>query len=766
MISQKNRVKKSVAILLVLTMLFTLLPFGAFAADTKVQTGEAQVSFGDKKAYDVKAEVTVTDGKIADVALSHNAGEAGHEKSVSYAEKAKTVADGFKNLSVTDKKAMEAVDTVTGATITSKAYKAAILDALDLKEEAGFPFGSMKQNLEPGTYSVPVSLKNALHHEENSLAAGAFPSPATLTVAKDGSASLKMTVKPVTIGPITDMAYDMKYYKEDNTDGKALPITVLKTIVKPETMPGGSKEVPTEISFTIPDNTRDGVYVNFTVDAMGPGYPDAWIEIDYKNAKAPGNTETREGSAKVDQFGKYTIYATVSLRDGVISGVSFEAKDWVSETFKDTNVLKTAQAKEALKDVWNGITPSKDNAETIFKAIMSKENPDDVIDSISGATYSAKACRDAVMNAFGLTYEDEVINIPKEVLPGIYNVEIGYYSDVVWHSLVEDVKGDATLIVNEDKSMLLDFETKSGTEKEPLYILDFNGVYPDNNPAQKLSKEGCKAVFGLSSNDYSDENFEKGTKVVNHLTFPLYGDLSKVYHTNAYLYVPAMKRLNGELSGITFKNGKFNVDCFAKIYWDTLTKTGDVPTVKPEHKVFRDVPENHWAKNDIYYAVENGIFGGVSDTQFAPEGTMTRGMFVTVLGRIAGIDADKYKNNTFSDVNAGDWYAPYVAWGVQSGLVKGMSATEFAPNDPVRRQDMAVFLERFCKIRNITLTEKDSVSFADATQIDSYAKGSVETIANAGLIKGMEGNRFSPKTSATRAQVAALVVRFVKEYSL
>ena len=547
-----------------------------------VLQGKAEVAFGPEKAYDVTAAVSVLGGKIVQVELGHNAAESNHASSKPYADKAMTMADGFKNLSVKDKAAISAVDGVTGATVTSDAYRAAVLNALKLDTPTDLSFGSAGTEIQPGTYNVPIALRHADKHGTPSNAAAAFPAMGKLTVAEDGTATLETIVQPVTIGPITDMAYNVLVYQEDNYTSKTVPATILESVKKPETMINPGIDVPTKISFTIPNHAPDGVYLNFTVDAMGGANPDGWLQIDYAKHAVPGGIQHFKGSAKVNQFGKYTIHTDVSVQDGVITGVAVTADSFISETHKPTNLMKIDQAYKALKNTWNGMAPTQENAEKIFKAIMKPTAPDEVIDGISGATYSGRAIRDAVMDAFNLEYQDEIINVPESVEPGVYEVEIGYYSDVVWHSLVENVKAKAELTVKEDGSMSLSFDTLSGTEKEPLYILGFNGVYPNNDRSAELTMEGCEAVMGLSSNDYEDEFFPKGTQVVNHLTFPLLGGLSKVYNTNAYLYVPAMKRLNGELSGVYFKDGHFNVDIFAKIYWDSMKRTdGPVEPPKP-----------------------------------------------------------------------------------------------------------------------------------------------------------------------------------------
>lgn len=572
-----------------IVMVITMMPQGAFAASetvnvgtSKVVKGVSEVAFGNSKAYDVNAEVNIVDGKIKNVTLGHNAKESGHENSVSFADKAKAIAESFVGKGIDDRSGIEGVAAISGATVTSDAYKKAVLDALGYNEPAKkFTFGSNKVELAEGEYVLPIALQHATHHEKPSNAASAFPETVTLKVEKDGSAIITTNMKPVSIGSISDMAYDVKYYLEDGVTGTPTDVTVVEETTKPEGMIGAGKMVPTKISFKVPNNNLDGVYLNFTVDAMGPGYPDAWLRLDYAKAKEPGETKHYKGSAKVDQFGKYTIHTDVSVRDGVITNVDVTADNFISETHRPTNEMKIAQVASGLKSAWNGIAATKENAEKIFKTIFKNGKDDEYVAAISGATYSGRAVRDSVMNALNLEYQDEVINVPKTVAPGQYEVDVEYASDIVWHSLVENAKAKALLTVNEDKSMYLDLDLKSGTEKEPLYILGFNGTYPNNDRSQKLTMEGSEIKMGLSSNDYSDENFAKGTQVVNHVKFPLNGGLTKVYNTNAYMYVPAMKRLNGNLSGVYFENGKFNADIFAKIYWDSMKKIGDNPEINP-----------------------------------------------------------------------------------------------------------------------------------------------------------------------------------------
>ena len=488
-------------------------------------------------------------------------------------------------------------------------------------------FGSSNTKLEPGTYVVPISLRHAAKHQNPSAAVDAFPAVGLLTIDELGTATLETVMNPVNKAGLVDMAYDIKVYQEDNANSATKDVTVVETVTNPEGIyrPDASKDkvVPSKISFQIPNNKWDGVYMSLYVDAMASA-PDAWLRLDYAKAVKPGTEQHFFGESKVDQFGKYTIVTDVSVIDGVITNVAVSAKDFISETHRPTNEMMIEKVTKALKDAWNGIAPVQDNAEKIFKTIM--KNEDEPIDTVSGATYSAKAVRNAVMGAFELEYQDEVINVPQSVQPGVYEVEIGYYSDVVWHSLVENTKSTALLTVKEDGAMSLSFDTKSGTVKEPLYILGFNGVYENNDRKGQLTMDGCKTVMGLSSNDYSDEFFAKGTQVVNHVEFPLLGGLTKEYATNAYLYVPAMKKLNGEMSGVNFENGHFNVDIFAKVYWDTMNRIGDAPadnlpapetnlTVKSTGKPYLTWTAVEGAeKYEVWCGVEGGSYEMIYDT--------------------------------------------------------------------------------------------------------------------------------------------------------
>ena len=177
---------------------------------------------------------------------------------------------------------------------------------------------------------------------------------------------------------------------------------------------------------------------------------------------------------------------------------------------------------------------------------------------------------------------------------------------------------------------------------------------------------------------------------------------------------------------------------------------------------FTDI-NGHWAKDSIDYVAARGILSGTGSVTFSPNIGMTRAMFVTALGRLAGIDSTQYKNTKFDDVTANAYYNPYVAWATEKGITKGVSATAFSPDSNVTRQEMAVFMVNFSKAMGYTLPEsREELTFADTAAIADYAQDAVKAIQIAGIIVGKSGNMFDPTDTATRAEVATVLRNYME----
>ena len=177
---------------------------------------------------------------------------------------------------------------------------------------------------------------------------------------------------------------------------------------------------------------------------------------------------------------------------------------------------------------------------------------------------------------------------------------------------------------------------------------------------------------------------------------------------------------------------------------------------------FTDIA-NHWAKADIEFTAARGLLSGTGNNQFSPDTGMTRGMFVTALGRLAGIDKASYTATPFTDVNATAYYAPYVAWAAEKGIVKGTTATTFAPDTNITRAQMAVIMTNYAAAMGYEVPKTHAeITFSDQSAMEDWAKASVKSMQMAGVINGKDGNRFDPNGTATRAEVSAVLHRYVE----
>ena len=173
-------------------------------------------------------------------------------------------------------------------------------------------------------------------------------------------------------------------------------------------------------------------------------------------------------------------------------------------------------------------------------------------------------------------------------------------------------------------------------------------------------------------------------------------------------------------------------------------------------KRFNDVGADHWAVDAIAHSVARGYFKGEGNSRFAPNRAITRAEFVTILGRKAGITPSG-ASTAFRDVKADAYYAPYVAWAESKGIVKGTGFGKFEPNRTITREEMAVILDKFLADQNKIYSSTNKAQFNDGTTISSWAKGSVEKMANLGFLSGVGNGNFVPKGSFTRAQAAQVL---------
>ena len=181
---------------------------------------------------------------------------------------------------------------------------------------------------------------------------------------------------------------------------------------------------------------------------------------------------------------------------------------------------------------------------------------------------------------------------------------------------------------------------------------------------------------------------------------------------------------------------------------------------------FADVSEKDWFYGDVMFVYENGLMLGTSKTLFSPHGTATRGMMATILWRMEGSPAPKGKNS-FTDVEAGKWYADAITWTVENGIFAGYGKDKFGPDDPITREQLAAIFYRYADYKGYDLTVKGNLDkFKDADKITDYAKTAMQWAVGSGLVNGKSGNLLDPQGTATRAEIAAMLHRFIEKYEL
>lgn len=173
---------------------------------------------------------------------------------------------------------------------------------------------------------------------------------------------------------------------------------------------------------------------------------------------------------------------------------------------------------------------------------------------------------------------------------------------------------------------------------------------------------------------------------------------------------------------------------------------------------FEDTPEGAWYYDAVSYVYANGLMDGVSATQFAPDANMTRAMLVTILWRMEGEPVVNYLL-PFTDVDGGAWYAEAVRWAASEGIVTGVSAIEFAPNAEIAREQLAAILHRYA---GEPATAANLDAFTDAASVSAYAVDAMSWCVEQGIITGTTATTLDPQGTATRAQCAAMLMRFME----
>ena len=183
-------------------------------------------------------------------------------------------------------------------------------------------------------------------------------------------------------------------------------------------------------------------------------------------------------------------------------------------------------------------------------------------------------------------------------------------------------------------------------------------------------------------------------------------------------------------------------------------------TETPSETKFNDVSANDWFASAVDYVTGKGMMNGTADNTFSPKANTTRGMVVTVLYRLENQPSTSAAS--FTDVASGAYYANAVAWANANGIVSGYGSGKFGPNDKVTREQLAAILYRYAQYKKYDVSvgeDTNILSYDDAQSISTYAIPAIQWACGAGVVTGKSGSKLDPKGNATRAEVAAMLMR-------
>lgn len=212
--------------------------------------------------------------------------------------------------------------------------------------------------------------------------------------------------------------------------------------------------------------------------------------------------------------------------------------------------------------------------------------------------------------------------------------------------------------------------------------------------------------------------------------------------------------LKNEISSITLNR---NTTVYAK--WSSQQRpSGSLP--------FTDVKADDWFYDDVSFVYEKGLMVGVSDTKFDPNGTATRAMLAAILWRMEGRPTPS-GNVKYSDVTADQWYSDGIAWATEVGIFEGYGDGTFGPNDPITREQLASIFYRYARYKGYDISATgDLAQFTDIDEASAWALDALKWAVGSGLMHGKGSNTLDPTGTSTRAEIAAMLHRFVNKYNL
>ena len=351
----------------------------------------------------------------------------------------------------------------------------------------------------------------------------------------------------------------------------------------------------------------------------------------------------------------------------------------------------------------------------------------------------------------------------------VYNLADNWYK--VGNEVIDAVYDaeDAARIINGAVLIKQNYDQNGGTDvqvtSDLVNIGPKNEIYLNQGEAVVMQLTGSYASVQVGMRSLTGDAVTykiNGTQDTMNSTVDMYYKVvpveGKLVIQNVSGGILALTKLKVTGAGTTTNDVSVETTPEAIRYAMALMRGIDVPQ-------FTDVAEDAWYHDYVYDLVYRGVVNGMTATTYEPEGKLTRAQFVKLLA-CSLADAETLKTyegkHPFKD-SEGHWAEAYIAWAKDKGIVEGVSATEFDPEAPITREQMATIFGRYALRQGIELPKSENAagSFPDADKISEYAREFVELMRIAGILNGYEDGTFRPQGNATRAEAAKLFSLFL-----
>ena len=350
-------------------------------------------------------------------------------------------------------------------------------------------------------------------------------------------------------------------------------------------------------------------------------------------------------------------------------------------------------------------------------------------------------------------------------IPTLTYTVIGFVGDDKWDDVMDDEPTISAINADKDIAGVYTISISGGTlndEDGKNYEVSkyVSGSLTVNNPADTSNDNSSPSGESDSVAKYTVSFNANGGSAVNSQSISKSGKATAPNAPTRDGYTFAGWYSDEALT----KEFDFGTEITANITLFAKWVEEEVSTTDPKTdwtNPFKDISPKDWYYGDVEYAYANNLFMGTSANTFSPNAPMTRAMLVTVLWRSAG--SPNTSGTPYSDVDAKEYYAQAVAWSTAQGIANGIGDGLFDPDANITREQLATILARYLKWMDIDLPQKrDYAGFTDSDEISDYAVSAVELMYSLGVINGRSDGSFDPKGSATRAEVAAMLHRFLE----